>query len=93
MSNKTEIKPIIKRASSKLARNIQVILPMIEEITERGLTPLCLIGFGEPKKNDNILAWFATISDDKATKEVLLKCCKELIELEEKGMLHDRPPH
>lgn len=66
-----------KRAKGKLAQNIQAVTPLVEEITDKKVLPLCLIGFSA--KRNRVSAHFATISDDKATLDALAEICKQFL--------------
>jgi hypothetical protein len=76
MENEIEFKA--KLAKSKLTANIQRVLPLIEEITDQKVLPLCLIGFSADKKG-KVHAHLATISDDSATEAALFEICKKYV--------------
>lgn len=69
----------VKSAKFKVNQNLIRVLPLVEEITRKGLMPYCLIGFApDPKDDGKIKAHFATIMNQ--TDPVLIELCKQLIE-------------
>lgn len=74
----------LKRVASPLANNIQFYLPLIEEITNAGMMPMCIIGIkqkeGEEKKIDT---HFAT--HNKTMDAMLYDICKAFVVGYEQG--------
>lgn len=70
----------MKEVKSKFLQNLIIVTPLIEEITERNLAPICLIGFA-PAADDQkeILVHFATVSDDDNAETVLYELCEHLL--------------
>lgn len=69
----------VKSAKLTVNQNLIRVLPLIEEITDKGLMPYCLIGFAPDEKEEGkINAHFATLIDE--ADPVLVELCKQLIE-------------
>lgn len=68
-----------KVIKSGLAKTIQVLMPCIEEISDKGMTPLCIIGFKSPNKDKIVETTFATVSDDESTMLVMYDICKNMV--------------
>jgi hypothetical protein len=69
----------VKSAKLLINQNLIRVLPLIEEITKKGLMPYCLIGFAPDKKEEGkINAHFATIMNE--ADPVLVELCKQLLE-------------
>jgi hypothetical protein len=86
--NNSEFK--FKRVTSKLARNITIILPMIEELANEKVEPICLIGFSVNEKTGKVHAHLSTVSDDKNIEAVLLIICKEFIKSQEQKQVSEK---
>lgn len=80
----------LKRTKGELAKNIQIVLPLIEELTDRKLMPLCLIGMEVNEKGETEI-WVATVSDDKATEDAT----HEIFKIMHEHFLNNKshPPH
>lgn len=67
----------IKTLKSDLAKNIQVVLPLIEEITNIKLLPIALIGL-KVKEDGETQIYVATVSDDNSTESAIKEIMKML---------------
>lgn len=67
-----------KVLKSELAKNIRIVLPMVEEITDQGLMPLCLIGL-DVDENGETEIYCATVSNDKSTESATTEIMQLLL--------------
>ena len=72
--------PIIKPTKSKLASNISVCLPMIEEVTDHGKIPVCVLGIAMGD-SDTMDTWFATVNDSPEIEAAVYGACKAFVEI------------
>lgn len=69
----------IKKNTTKLGQSVSAALPMLEEVAERGLTPVCVIGMNVDDLNSgDINVWFATISND--LDPMIKELCRQMAE-------------
>lgn len=71
----------IKTNKTALAKNISMILPLVEEVTKDKMLPICLLGFrqkGTTKGKVQINTRFATLSDDH--DQAVYMMCKAYVE-------------
>lgn len=77
----------LKNAKSPLANNLHFYLPLIEEITEAGMTPMCIIGLKITEGDSaSIRAYFAT--HNEIMDEMLYGICKAFVEAHDAGTLN-----
>jgi hypothetical protein len=68
----------IKTNKTALAKNISLILPLVEEVTKDKLLPICLLGFAQIKGTKQVQTRFATLSDDH--DQAVYMMCKAFVE-------------
>lgn len=74
----------LKTSKSALVNAIQFYLPLIEEITDAGMLPMCVIGVNlKDKENKLISAHFAT--HNATMDSMLYDICKSFIKAYEEG--------
>ena len=66
----------MKKTKTDLSKNIELALPMIEEITETGHLPICVIGFSLVGKN-KLATIFSTLSDEHDS--IVYEICKQFV--------------
>lgn len=67
---------VLKETKTKVGQAMIVALPMLEEVVERGLTPMCVIG-ARVKNKTTIDLCFATLADEHDA--TIYKFCEEFI--------------
>ena len=67
----------LKIAETQLMQNLISVTPMLEEITEAGMFPMCLIGFKFEEENTKIISSFSTLNDEHDIH--VLEVCKQLL--------------
>lgn len=68
----------LKTNKTKLAKNISLILPLVEEVTKDKMLPICLLGFAHTKGTKIVRTRFATLSDDH--DNAVYQMCKAYVE-------------
>jgi hypothetical protein len=69
----------LKSVKGQFGKNLARIIPMIEEITNRKMMPLCLFAIKADIKRGTGSAHIATISDDSDTENSVIYTCIQLL--------------
>ena len=67
-----------KKNKTALAKNISLILPLVEEVTKDKMLPICLLGFKQVRGTKKVNMRFATLNDDHDI--AVYQMCKAYVE-------------